>query len=72
MQTAIVSWASADGRLKIISGGAISNGGGRRNIHYSSLLNRCPATLWGLISYAAGNPGLYLCVYAYSALEDKI
>lgn len=44
-ETAIVSWASVEGRLKIISSGAIRNGGRRQNIHPSLLLNCYPATL---------------------------
>lgn len=47
-ETAIVSWASVEGRLKIISG-AIGNGGRQQNIHSSLLLNCYPATLQILI-----------------------
>lgn len=67
-ETAIVSRASVEGRLKIISSGAIRNGGRRQNIHSSLLLNCYPATLRGLINVAAG---LYLCIYAYLALKDE-
>lgn len=48
-ETAIVSWASVEGRLKIISSGAIGNGGGRQNIDSSLLLNCYPVTLQILI-----------------------
>lgn len=38
-----------EGRLKIISGGAIRNVSGQQSIHYGSLLNRSPGSLQGAI-----------------------
>lgn len=56
----IVFWVSVEGRLKIISSGAIWNGGRQQNIHSSLLLNSSPATLWGLI-----NVMLRVSIYAF-------
>lgn len=71
-ETAIVSWASVEGRLKIITNGAIKNCSRRQNIHARLLLNCYPATLQALIK---GVPqATPVCIYAFALtwLKDGI
>lgn len=70
-ETAIVSRASVEGRLKIISSGAIRNVSRRQSIHSSLLLNCYPAILQGLIKVMLLATPVSLRIYANLAVKDQ-
>lgn len=70
-ETAIVSWASVEGRLKIISSGAIRNVSRRQSIHSSLLLNCYPTILQGLIKVMLLATPVSLRIYANLAVKDQ-